>query len=165
MKQGPFPQRYTRITSEIRKKFLKLLAGNGGIVRHACRDLGVSPDKMYHQRKRYPKFRKAWEVAIDRGIDRMEDEAKRRAMDGHEEPIYYKGKLAGYRRVPSDALLTLILKAHRPHYGRQEITGPGGAPLGSNVVIYLPDNGRKRDVPKNGDRGAAIPVGETDDET
>jgi hypothetical protein len=153
-----FPLRYTRINTALRRKFVMLLAENGGIVKHACRDLSISPDKIYQERKKNPKFRKAWEAAIQRGIDRLEDEAKRRALDGHEEPIYYKGELCGYRRVVSDSLLALILKAYRSNHGRQELTGPGGTSLNTGVVIYLPDNGRVRtsQVPKNGDRGVVV---------
>lgn len=70
----------------------------------------------------------------------LEEEARRRAMDGVLEPVYGKVGLLGYRRRFSDSLLIELLKANDPDkFGRGQ-----GKPDDSNVrvQIVLPDNGR-----------------------
>ena len=55
-------------------------------------------------------FRKAWEAALDRGVERLEDTAMERALHGVEVPVYSYGKLVGTRRVFNDRLLMFILR-------------------------------------------------------
>lgn len=49
------------------------------------------------------------------GVVSLEAEARRRAMDGVDEPVYHKGEVVGHVRKYSDTLLIFLLKAHRPH--------------------------------------------------
>lgn len=56
---------------------------------------------MYALRDRDPKFREAWEDALEHGSDRLEDIAHRRARNG------------------SDTLLIFLLKARRPDKYRE----------------------------------------------
>ncbi len=106
----------TKLTEELFEKFLELLQENGGIVGDACKDLKVSRTAMYKERHADPAFRDRWDAAVDRGIDVLEDEAKRRALLGDCEDIYYEGEVIGYRWKKSDTLMTFILKAHRNKY-------------------------------------------------
>jgi len=150
MPDSPKPRkpqaRTTRFDREMRKKFLRLIAENGANISSACRDLAIPRDRFYKYRKTHPKFAAAWDRAAELGIDKLEDEAKRRALEGVEEPIYYKGQLCGQNRRPSDALLAFLLKGHRDKYKeKHELSGPGGQPLAPGVVVYLPDNGRDPD--------------------
>jgi len=143
--------RRSKVTRELMEKFLEIVANNGGIVCDAAEDLNISRRALYRKRAADKKFAEAWDKAVDRGIDVIEDEAKRRALDGTEEPVFYKGEVCGYIRRKSDVCMSLVLKAHRSNYRQQshELTGPGGSPLPSNVTIYLPDNERDKDAENN----------------
>jgi hypothetical protein len=72
----------------------------------------------------------------------MEEEARRRAIDGVNKAVYHKGKIVGYEKVYSDNLLMFMLKARRPDRFRDnssiEYSGKGGAPLDFNVTFVSP---------------------------
>jgi hypothetical protein len=70
----------------------------------------MTSDPVYAQR-----FARAEEAATQR----LEQEARRRAMVGVEEPIYYRGKVCGSVKKYSDVLLIFLLKARRPSVYRE----------------------------------------------
>lgn len=98
----------------------------------------------YDHRKRHPDFAKAWDEAKAIGADTLEDEAVRRARDGWDEPVFYKGEETGTVRKFSDTLLIFLLKGAKPdtYRERHEVTGKDGGPLDQIVRVYIPDNGR-----------------------
>ena len=91
-------------------------------------------------RKEDPAFAAAWDSAIEDGTDLLEDEARRRALEGVEELIVTMGKIARnddgtpllVRRL-SDTLMLALLKARRPEKYRERVSaehsGPSGKPL------------------------------------
>lgn len=102
-----------------------------GLERTAC----VAARVPYQHMKRYfdhcVEFQDAFDDALNEAHDRLELEARRRAIDGIEKGIYYKGELVDYQQEYSDTLLTTLLKAKRPDEfaERKQITGRNGAPL------------------------------------
>lgn len=103
-----------------------------GIVAAAARAANISSATAYHLRNADDDFRQAWDDAMEDSIDTMEEEARRRAVDGVEEPVFGKdGEIVGYKQRYSDTLLTFLLKGRRRNvFGdKQEITGAGGGPL------------------------------------
>jgi hypothetical protein len=67
---------------------------------------------------------------------RLEDEAIRRAEEGWDEPVYTQtGKLAGYKKRFSDALLAMVLRAHDPERYGDRATVQGGVVLNVNLGI------------------------------
>lgn len=76
---------------------------------------------VYEWREQEPDFAKAWDAALDRGSDALEDEAVRRAHDGVVKPVYQKGMRCGTIREYSDTLLIFMLKARRPKRFRDNI--------------------------------------------
>jgi hypothetical protein len=107
---------------------------NHANVRLACDKAGISRVTAYRWRNRWQTFADRWDEALEDATDTLEAVAWARAT----------------RKVaPSDRLLVLLLKAHRPDkYGdsqRIEHTGADGGPIEQRVeqvVVYLPDNGR-----------------------
>jgi hypothetical protein len=69
--------------------------------------------------------------------DKLESEARRRAIEGVEEPVYQGGQLVGTRMVYSDSLLALLLKGRRKKVfaERVETTGADGGPVQASVTI------------------------------
>ena len=102
-------------------------------IRLACFKAGISRTTAYRTRDRYSSFADPWEEALLDAADILEGEARRRAVDGVEKPVYYKGKLIDTVREYSDGLLTLLLKAQKPERFRDrrdvEVSGKDGGPI------------------------------------
>ena len=63
--------------------------------------------------RRHPEaaeFRKAWDIALDIGMRRIEDVAMDRALHGVEVPMYSYGKLIGTRTIYNDRRLMFMLR-------------------------------------------------------
>ncbi|MBC2668916.1 hypothetical protein ACFOON_13780 [Novosphingobium piscinae] len=87
-----------------------------GSVRAAAHAVNMAPEGAY-QLRRHPRaasFRKAWEAALAAGVQRLEDIAMERALNGTEEPVYSYGKLVGTRIVHNDRLLMFLLRNRAP---------------------------------------------------
>lgn len=126
-----------------KQKLLEYLEQTGR-VDLACKLAKVPRRTAYAWRMDDSEFSKDWEIAIDRAVGLLEDEAHRRAHEGTDEPQFYQGVVCGHVRKYSDTLLIFLLKAHRPERYRDrasiEHTGANGAPLQAgptNVQIVL----------------------------
>ena len=71
--------------------FLQALAATG-VVAAACRAAGVSSTTVYQRKRSDADFAAMWDNAMEDAADEMEIEARRRAIDGVEEPIVHKGE-------------------------------------------------------------------------
>lgn len=78
----------------------------------------------------------------------LEEEARRRAVNGTLEPIYQQGVLVGHKRRFSDGLLQMLLEANHPEKFKmaEKKTESTERPL----VVYIPDN-RREHVPVAGE--------------
>lgn len=141
-------------TAEARAKFLDTFAHVGN-VRAASKISGVGRRTHYDWLETDEAYAQAFEDARAEAADRLEQEARRRALVGVDEPVY--GRLpganagigiVGYVRRFSDNLLMFLLKNWRPevYTNRHELTGKDGAPLAARpaVTLYMPNNGRAR---------------------
>jgi hypothetical protein len=115
-----------------RRKFLEVLAQTGSVVK-AAQAVGYT-DTSYLQRIRREDedFAHEWALAVEAAADVFEAEADRRALDGVEDPVYYKGSVVGYKVVYSDALLMFRLRAMRP-----EKYAPRGGDTNVNVKFGI----------------------------
>jgi hypothetical protein len=112
--------RKLKLTQARQQLFLKALSDTGS-VSAAVAVAGTSRTRVYELRKADSAFASAWEDAEEIAADRLEEEARRRAMEGTEEPLVSAGKLVRddsgqpimVRRY-SDNLLLALMKAHRP---------------------------------------------------
>jgi len=86
----------------------------GGSIRLAAEAAKVSRRNHCRWLKCCPKYAEAFEDARERAIETMEAEARRRAVEGVQEAVYYEGKVCGHRLRYSDNLLMFLLKAARP---------------------------------------------------
>ncbi len=107
--------------------FLHALADTVNVAR-ACRDAGIPRRTAYDWRDADPDFAREWDDALDNGIDLLEAELHRRAFEGVEKPVYYKGEQVGTTRHYSDALAMFLLKAHRPARYRDNYRPPEPEP-------------------------------------
>lgn len=131
-----------RITTARRRRiFLETLRA-GGIVTAAAEAAGWSRNAAYHHRKADPTFAEKWDEACEMAADALEAEARRRAVEGVQEPLVARGAPV-YRTDPetgetlrdaegnpvpltitrySDRLLEIMLKAKRPHEYKDRVS-------------------------------------------
>lgn len=91
----------------------------GKTVSQAAASIGVGRATVYDWRKADDDFAAAWDDAYETGTDLIEQEAIRRAVEGVDEPVFYKGEVCGHVRKFSDTLLMQQLNARRPEKYRQ----------------------------------------------
>lgn len=142
-------------TPEIAAKFFKALA-DGLSVTGAAEHAGIGRNTVYDWRKDDKEFAAAMDAASESGTDGLEDEARRRAVDGIREMVLYQGKpvlwspqgydaegkATGpleplYRHRYSDTMLAMQLNGRRPekYRHRPEATPPPDA----GPALTLPD--------------------------
>lgn len=122
-------------TAERQRAFIEALADTGS-VEAACKQVNMSSAGAYRIR-RLPEgesFAAAWEAALDLGVQRLEDVAMDRALNGVEEPFYAYGNLVGTRRRYNDRLLMFMLRNRAPERFGNSVTKGGGSLKGLNAV-------------------------------
>lgn len=97
----------------IKTAFLTTLQDTGNVTA-SCLTAGIDRKSVYKWRESDTEFAERWEIALEIAVDKLEYVARNRAVQGVKEPIYYKGVLIDYVYRPSDRLMELLLKAHRP---------------------------------------------------
>lgn len=131
-------QVYSFINSRQKNKFLNtyLTTGTIGSAAQAC---GMTRQTHYNWLKEDPSYRRAFEEAKVMAGDILEEEAFRRAVEGCEVGVYYKGRKVDSYRKMSDALLILLLKGAKPDvYAERQETRISGE-LTVNMAGALKD--------------------------
>ena len=102
-------------TQDRQRRFIEALADTGS-VHAACKAVNMSTVGAYHLRRQpgAESFRAAWQAAIDLGVQRIEDVAMDRALNGVDVPVYSYGKLVGTRTTYNDRLLMFMLRNRAP---------------------------------------------------
>lgn len=107
--------RRNSITPDRQRAFIAALAATG-IVTQAARAIGASLEALYRLRHQpgAEGFSAAWELAIDRGIARLEDCALERAILGEERLVIRQGEVVGRWTRHDTALMLFLLRQRRP---------------------------------------------------
>ena len=64
-------------------------------------------------------FARAWDLALELKLDRVEQAAVERSINGVVRPIFYKGEQVGEYRHFDERLTMFLLRSRRPHrYGK-----------------------------------------------
>lgn len=115
------------------RAFLAAYAECGNIT-YAAECAEVNPDQHHRVWKQDPAYWEAFEAAHEMACDRLEYEARKRAVEGVREPIYHRGRIIGHVVKYSDALLMFLLKAERKNKFQplREATGDGA------LLVSLP---------------------------
>lgn len=114
----PVPRRCVRHdgwTPERQQAFIEALADTGSVAA-ACRTVNMSAEGAYYLRRQpgAESFRTAWQSALDLGVQRLEDVAMERALNGIDVPVYSYGALIGTRKSYNDRLLMFLLRNRAP---------------------------------------------------
>lgn len=101
------------MTAAERATFLGMLA-QGHTVTKAAALIGHGRSTVYELRQRDADFAKQWDLALDVGVDALEEEARRRAFEGVERDVFYQGEKIATVRDFSDTLLIQLLRVRAP---------------------------------------------------
>ncbi|ABC63541.1 hypothetical protein [Erythrobacter litoralis] len=124
----PIKPRSDGWTPERQRDFIAALADTGS-VEAACKAVNMSTVGAYRIR-RLPEgasFRAAWDAALECGVQRLEDVAMDRALNGVEETLHYHGQEVGKRRKYNDRLLMFMLRNRAPERYAVGVNGGKGA--------------------------------------
>jgi len=107
-------------TPDKQLEFIQALA-DCGCVDEAARAVGMSRNSAYELRRRpdAQAFRLAWRAAKDVMVERLDDAAMSRAINGVPVPIFHNGVEVGERRHYDERLTMFLLRYRDPvRYGR-----------------------------------------------
>lgn len=123
-----------------RAKFLSVLSECGNVTR-AAEEADLNRQFLYRYKSQDEAFSAEWETAADIGAKRLEDEARRRAVEGWQEPVWYQGDQVGTVRKYSDTLLICLLKAHHPekYADRQKTDTTVSGSVSMDVSVISPE--------------------------
>ncbi len=105
------PQRGPSETSL--KSFLHFL-GRSGSVTFAALQSKLDRRTVYRLKANDEAFAAQWDEALNLGIDRLQDDAMQRALNGTERHLWRNGKQVGSVLQYDNKLLQFLLRAHRP---------------------------------------------------
>lgn len=110
---APHAGRHDGWTPDRQRGFVEALA-RISVVAAAAKAVGKSAKSAYALRKRpgAEGFAAAWDLALGIGGDRARDLAVERATEGVVQPIFYRGRQVGERRVYDNRLLIAALRHH-----------------------------------------------------
>ncbi len=97
---------------------LAALAETGNVSK-AAEAAGVGRTTHYLWAREDPEYARAADSAMETAADVLEEEARRRAHDGVDEPVFYQGEVCGTVRKYSDTLLIFLLKGAKPDKYRE----------------------------------------------
>lgn len=106
-------KRTDKIRHPKKRAFLAAMAEVGNITR-AAELADVARSQHYVWITEDPAYVEAFAAAEEEAADRLETEARRRAVQGVEEPVWQMGKYMGTIQKYSDTLLIFLLKGARP---------------------------------------------------
>ena len=104
-----------------KRAFISAYAECGTITR-AAEIANIERCTHYAWMKDDPDYVKACEAAYEQAGERLEEEARRRAVDGVEKPVFYQGKKCGVVNEYSDTLLIFLLKGAKPEKYKERIS-------------------------------------------
>lgn len=93
-----------------------------GTVTRAAEIAGIDRTMHYDYLKSDPDYAKACEAAYEQAGERLEQEARRRAVEGVKKPVFYQGKECGVVNEYSDTLLIFLLKGAKPEKYKERIS-------------------------------------------
>lgn len=125
-----------KLTKKVKALFLERLRKTCNVTM-SCKAINITRRRIYYAKNAQPDFSDDWDAAIAEGTDMLESEARRRAVDGYEEPVFYQGEQVGVIRRYSDRMLELLLKGHLPekYKDRVQHTGDVGVDVTEQALL------------------------------
>jgi len=108
----------------------------GGNITRAAECVGITRQTHYDWLESDPEYVEEFKKAEQEAADRLEEEARRRAVEGWEEPVFHKGKVVGAVRKYSDALLIFLLKGAKPEKYKERVANEHSGKVEADVKVY-----------------------------
>lgn len=102
-----------------------------GNVSAAAKSAEIARRTHYQWLKNDGQYAQDFAEAHANACESLEAEARRRAVEGYEEPVFHKGEVCGTVQKYSDTLLIFLMKGAMPekYRERMEHSGPGGGAI------------------------------------
>lgn len=113
-------RRTAELTQHKKAAFIAAFADVGTIT-HAAREAGIHRHTHYAWMEADEQYAVAFRAAEKAAAENLEREARRRAYEGVDEPVYQGGKEVGRIRKYSDTLLIFLLKGALPSKYRERV--------------------------------------------
>lgn len=132
---------YKFVANKKQNKFLNeyAITGNIGKAAAVCK---IARQTHYDWLEKDSAYEQAFKIARKISGDLLEEEARRRAIEGVDEPVFYKGEICGDITKYSDKLLETLLRAAKPdeyaNVNKTELSGTGG---GAIEMVWGSSNG------------------------
>ena len=108
-------------SGQLKKAFLQDFARTGNVT-ESCENVGIeNRSTVYKWQEIDDQFAAGWRESEVKATEVLETEARCRAVDGTQKPIYQGGQLVGYVTEKSDTLLIFLLKARAPEKYRDRV--------------------------------------------
>lgn len=124
-----------------------------GTVTRAAEIAEIDGTMHYDWIKSDTDYAKACEAAYEQAGERLEQEARRRAVEGVQKPVFYQGQQCGVVNEHSDTLLIFLLKGAKPEKYQERVRNEVNViPPTAGGVNTLKQSSRSRVVktPKQG---------------
>lgn len=108
------------ISESERQQYIEVLADTGSHVK-AAHIIGCTLKDVSDTRKESVVFDQMCVDASIAATDALEQEARRRAVDGVVDSVFHQGEVVGTKRTYSDSLLKDLLKANNPQKFRERV--------------------------------------------
>jgi len=116
------------------RAFLAAFLQTGRITK-AAELAGIHYTTHYNWLKQSQAYADAFERAKEIAGDLAEDEVYRRAFEGYDHPVSYKGKITTHYKAYSDILAMFFLKGLKPEKYRDSSPPPISGPTQFNIVF------------------------------
>lgn len=129
--------------------FLKAYEETGNMTR-ASQIADMHDSSHYEWLEKYDWYHELFDEAHMKACRRLEEEARRRAVEGVEEPVFHKGEVCGVITKYSDTLLIFLMKGAMPEKYRERVESRIHADVTqkTRVLIHGRDNGRNPELTK-----------------
>lgn len=124
------------------ERFLSIFS-EVGVITKAAAIAGI--DKSNHSKwlKSNEKYRERFEAAVEAANDVLIAECRRRAVEGVDEPVFYKGEQVDTVKKYSDLLLIFEMKRRMPEYRDKVDVSNQHLHKHELVQVYVPNNNRR----------------------
>lgn len=102
----------------VRFVFLMNLA-EAGLVGESAMAAGIHKATAYRWYSSDVEFAQAWDAAIEASADLLEREARRRAIDGVEEPVIYQGQMTPVYEYEADGSMRMVERTETATDGKE----------------------------------------------
>lgn len=113
-----------------------------GTITQAAKTAGIDRGTHYLWMEKDPEYVQAFAAAHEQACDSLEQEARRRAVEGWREPVYQQGAKVGEKRRYSDTLLIFLMKGNNPTKFGDKVEQTHKGDAANPVQFYIPENGR-----------------------